>query len=170
MLKIRLARLGKKKKPTYSFIVSESARDPYGKALEILGHYNPFSKVTEVKKDRILYWISQGAKLSATVHNMLIDQNVIQAPKVKASKSGKKKSAEGEKAAKDKTGGKTADSAAEALAKAPSEAKAEEPKGKVDAAEKPEAQKKEEKNEKKVLPAETTPAAKADPASPAKTA
>jgi len=65
MLKIRLARLGKKKKPTYRFIVSESARDPYGKALEILGHYNPFSKVTEVKKDRILYWISQGAKLSA---------------------------------------------------------------------------------------------------------
>ncbi len=90
MLKIRLARVGKKKNPTYRFIISESARDTYGKALEILGHYNAFTKVTEVKKDRILYWISQGAKLSPTVHNMLVDQNVITGEKVKASKSKKK--------------------------------------------------------------------------------
>jgi len=90
MLKIRLARMGKKKKPTYRFIVSESTKDPYGVALEILGHYNPSSKVCEVKKDRILYWISKGAQASPTVFNLLIDQNVISGQKVKASK-GKKK-------------------------------------------------------------------------------
>ncbi|MFA5022574.1 MAG: 30S ribosomal protein S16 [Patescibacteria group bacterium] len=90
MLKIRLARVGKKKKPTYRFIVSESAKDPFGVALEILGHYNPFSKVCEVKKDRILYWVSKGAQVSPTVHNILIDQNVLSGQKVKASK-GKKK-------------------------------------------------------------------------------
>ncbi|MFA6215442.1 MAG: 30S ribosomal protein S16 [Patescibacteria group bacterium] len=90
MLKIRLARIGKKKQPTYRFIVSESGRDVYGKALEILGRYNPFTKVCEVKKDRILYWISKGAQPSPTVHNLLVDQNVITAPKVKASKAGKK--------------------------------------------------------------------------------
>lgn len=94
MLKIRLARVGKKKKPTYRFIVSESARDTYGKALEILGHYDPFRKVTEVKKERILHWISQGAQLTPTVHNMLVDQNVISADKVRASKSKKKKGGE----------------------------------------------------------------------------
>lgn len=90
MLKIRLARIGKRKKPTYRFIVSESSRDVFGKALEILGYYNPFTKVCDVKKDRILYWISQGAKASPTVHNLLVDQNVIAVPKVKASKAGKK--------------------------------------------------------------------------------
>jgi len=98
MLKIRLARVGKKKKPTYRFIVSESTKDTYGKALEILGHYNPFSKVIEVKKERILHWISKGAQVSPTVHNILVDQNVIQAEKVKASK-GKKKGSEEEKPA-----------------------------------------------------------------------
>jgi len=91
MLRIRLSRFGKKKQPTYRIIVSERARDPWGKALEYLGHYNPHTKVIEVKKDRILYWISKGAQPTPTVHNLLIDQNVIEAEKVKASKSKKKK-------------------------------------------------------------------------------
>jgi small subunit ribosomal protein S16 len=90
MLKIRLARVGKKKQPTYRFVVSDRSKDTYGKALEILGHYNPFTKVCEVKKDRILYWIEKGAKPSPTVHNLFIDQNVISGQKVKASKAGKK--------------------------------------------------------------------------------
>src|SRR3989338_6607652 len=106
MLKIRLARVGKRKQPTYRFIVSESGRDTYGKALEIVGHYNPFSKVIEVYTDRILYWISNAAKPSQTVHNILIDQNVIQDEKVRASKAGKKateeKPAEGKVKSTDK--------------------------------------------------------------------
>lgn len=82
--------MGKKKRPAYRFVVSDSAKDTYGRALEIVGHYNPFSKVVEVKKDRIMYWISKGAQTSPTVHNILVDQNVITAKKVKASKAGKK--------------------------------------------------------------------------------
>ena len=95
MLKIRLARVGKRKQPTYRFVINESTRDTHGNMLEILGHYNPFTKVIEVKKDRILHWISKGAQLSPTVHNMFIDQNVITGDKVHASK-GKKKNAEPE--------------------------------------------------------------------------
>ena len=94
MLKIRLQRVGKKKKPAYRFVVSESSKDMYGKHLEILGHYDPFTKICEVKKDRIQDWISVGAQPSPTVHNLLVDQNVIDKPKVVASK-GKKKSAKG---------------------------------------------------------------------------
>src|SRR3989338_8368299 len=90
MLKIRLARVGKKKKPTYRFVVSESGRDLYGPSLEILGHFNPFTKVVDIEKERVLYWMGNGAQLSPTVHNMFVDQNVITAPKVKASKPGKK--------------------------------------------------------------------------------
>ncbi len=91
MLKIRLARIGKKKRPAYRFIVSDSTKDTFGRALEIVGNYNPFSKVVEVKKDRILYWISKGAQISPTAHNLLVDQNVISKEKVRASKSGKKR-------------------------------------------------------------------------------
>ena len=105
MLKIRLCRVGKKKRPSYRFIISESARDPYGKALEILGHYNPFSKVIEVNKERILYWISKGAQCSPTVHNMLVDQNVIEGDKVKASKA-KKKNADSAEVSSDEKGDK----------------------------------------------------------------
>ena len=94
MLKIRLSRFGKKKKPTYRLVVSEHTKDTLGDALEYLGHYDPHTKVIEVKKDRILYWISKGAQPSPTVHNLLIDQNVIEGDKVKASKAKKKKKEE----------------------------------------------------------------------------
>ncbi len=102
MLKIRLARIGKRKKPTYRIIISESARDTYGRFLELLGHYNPFTKVCEVKKDRVLYWISQGAKLSPTIHNLFVDQNVITGAKVKAYRPKKKEKEEGQKPAGEK--------------------------------------------------------------------
>ena len=90
MLKIRLARIGKKKQPTYRFVVSDSQKDLYGKQLEILGNYNPRSKVLDIKKERVEFWMGKGAQPSPTVHNLLVDQNIIKGEKVKASKSGKK--------------------------------------------------------------------------------
>ena len=91
MLTIRLSRIGKKKKPMYRLIISEKARDPYGKALEILGSYNPFTKDIILKKERILYWIKNGAGLSATVNNLLVENKVISNKKVTVSKINKKK-------------------------------------------------------------------------------
>jgi ribosomal protein S16 len=41
MLKIKMARFGKKKQPTYRLIINEAGRDTYGKALENLGNYDP---------------------------------------------------------------------------------------------------------------------------------
>ena len=93
MLHIRLTRIGKKKQPEYRFIVCEKSRDPWGKALEILGHYNPLvnpAKV-EVKKDRIEYWIKNGAQCSETVWNLLLDQGVVSGEKRKHSKISKKR-------------------------------------------------------------------------------
>jgi small subunit ribosomal protein S16 len=96
MLTIRLSRIGKKKKPMYRLIISEKARDTYGKALEILGSYNPFSKELVTKKDRIEYWLDKGAQMSPSVNNLLIQQSVIKGEKVKASKPGKKQEEETE--------------------------------------------------------------------------
>jgi len=138
MLKIRLARVGKKKQPTYRFVVSDSLKDLYGRQLEILGSYNPFTKVCDVKKDRILYWISKGAQASPTAHNLLVDQNVITAAKVKASSAGKKAEAEKLAAvaaanapAAEKPAAAKTDASPDALAKADvsaeTSAKAEEP-------------------------------------------
>jgi len=84
MLKLRLARIGKKKQPHYRLIISEQARDTYGRALEILGSYNPRTKVANIKDERIKYWLSMGAQTSSTVHNLLINNNIITEKKVTA--------------------------------------------------------------------------------------
>ena len=120
MLTIRLSRIGKRKKPMYRLIISEKARDTYGKALEILGSYNPFSKELSVKQDRIQYWLSQGSGMSATVNNLLIQNDIIKGEKVKASKPGKKSEAEIQAEAK------AAAAAAAAKAPKPEEAKVKE--------------------------------------------
>jgi small subunit ribosomal protein S16 len=86
MLVIRLSRIGKKNQPSYRLIISEKARDPYGKALEILGSYNPRSKELQAKQDRINYWIGNGAGMSVTVNNLLITNNIIKGEKIKATK------------------------------------------------------------------------------------
>ncbi len=93
MLHIRLTRIGKKKQPEYRFIVCEKSRDPWGKALEILGHYNPRTNppTISLKNDRITYWISKGAQCSNTVWNLLLDQNVVKGEKRKSIKLSKKR-------------------------------------------------------------------------------
>jgi len=94
MLTIRFSRVGKKGFPTYRLIISEKARDPYGRALEILGSYNPHSKELNVKADRIKYWVSKGSGMSDTVRNLLVSKKIIEGEKAKAGKTGKKKKEE----------------------------------------------------------------------------
>ncbi len=85
MLMIRLARRGKKNSPFFRVVVSEKGRDTFGKSLEIVGYYNPVSKVKDLRfeKDRILHWISKGAQASPTVRNLLIDEKIIEGEKIK---------------------------------------------------------------------------------------
>lgn len=93
MLHIRLTRIGKKKQPEYRFIVCEKSRDPWGKALEILGHYNPRTNppTISLKSDRITHWISVGAQCSDTVWNLLLDQGLVKGEKRKSIKLSKKR-------------------------------------------------------------------------------
>ncbi len=99
MLAIKLSKVGKTNKKMFRLIVSEKGRDPFGDSLEILGSYNPYSKEFQGKTDRIKYWLSQGAQMTPTVNNLLIDQKVIEGEKVKASKVGKPKKKKGEEKA-----------------------------------------------------------------------
>lgn len=91
MLTIRLSRIGTKNKPMYRLIISEKARDPYGKSLEILGSYDPYAKKLEVKNDRVKYWIGKGAQMSPSVNNLFLEKKIIEGKKVKASGAGRKK-------------------------------------------------------------------------------
>jgi len=73
MLMIRLARFGAKKKPFYRVVVIEKERARDGRALEVIGHYNPLTSPAKVdlKHERIEYWTKNGAQLSGTVQRLL---------------------------------------------------------------------------------------------------
>ncbi len=95
MLVIRLSRTGKNAQPSYRVIVSEKSKDPWGKYLEILGHYYPKkeAKLVDLKEERLKYWIGKGAQLSETVNNILVNQGVVNAPKVRMVKISKRRAA-----------------------------------------------------------------------------
>jgi small subunit ribosomal protein S16 len=97
MLIIRLSRVGKKKQAQFRIVISEKEKDTHGDFLELLGTYNPHKDPGEVKlkEDRVKYWLSKGAQVSGTIHNILVNQNILSGPKRK--KGGKKKKTEEEK-------------------------------------------------------------------------
>ncbi len=93
MLMIRLARRGKKNRPFFRVYIAEKTKDAFGTSLEELGWYDPVSslKPSELRADRIRYWLSKGAKTSSTVHNLLIAKKIIEGPKIKIYSLRKKK-------------------------------------------------------------------------------
>ncbi len=94
MLAIKLARRGKRNQPFFKLIILEKSKDPFGNFLEDLGHWNPRLKQGDFKKERILYWISKGAKATPSVNNLLINQGVISGKKMKVSRQPKQKKTE----------------------------------------------------------------------------
>ena len=66
MIKIRLARLGRKKRPFYRVVAINSRSPRDGKFLEILGTYDPLQEPSEFKinKERLDDWVKKGAQLS----------------------------------------------------------------------------------------------------------
>jgi len=71
MLRIRLQRTGKRNQATFRVVVAEHSKPAKGKFVEILGHHNPRSKETVIKKDRVDHWISKGAKPSPRVEALI---------------------------------------------------------------------------------------------------
>ena len=75
MVKIRLARFGKKKQPIYRIVAADIRARRDGRFLERVGWYNPRAKEDETKLelkiDRIQHWLSVGAQPTQTVANLI---------------------------------------------------------------------------------------------------
>ena len=73
MVKIRLTQTGSTNRKTYRIVAIEEGKRRDGKAIEILGFYNPLIKPANlsVKRDRVEYWISKGARPTETVSKLL---------------------------------------------------------------------------------------------------
>ena len=78
MLTIRLARIGKKKKPFYRVVVIERTRSRDGRTVDAVGTYDPLKKPAEIKlnAERIKYWLGHGAQPSDTVRSFLRLQKI----------------------------------------------------------------------------------------------
>ncbi len=86
MVRIRLKRGGSKKRPFYRIIAVDSRQKRDGKALEILGYFNPIYKDDRLKMndDRIIYWYKNGARASNTVYQLMKKAGIVK--KIKESK------------------------------------------------------------------------------------
>jgi small subunit ribosomal protein S16 len=84
MLKIRLQRVGRKHEPTFRVVLTDSKNSTKsGRMLEVLGNHDPRHKeMTQLDADRIKHWISKGAQVTDTMHNMLISKKIIEGKKI----------------------------------------------------------------------------------------
>jgi len=83
MLMIRLQRVGRKHDPSFRVVLTDKRNGPQsGKFLEVLGSYNARFGTPSLKGDRIKYWVGKGAKLSDTLHNLLVSEKVIEGKKI----------------------------------------------------------------------------------------
>lgn len=73
MLKIKLVRFGRKKRPTYRIAVAEERSKVTGKVIEALGFYNPNIKPPKlsVKEDLLKKWLSRGTQPTESVRKLL---------------------------------------------------------------------------------------------------
>jgi len=75
MVTIRLARGGAKKRPFYHVNVTDSRNARDGRYIERLGFFNPIARGNEqrlqIDKDRVKYWVEQGAQVSDRVGQLL---------------------------------------------------------------------------------------------------
>lgn len=94
MLVIRLQRVGKKHRASFRIVLQDRRWKPGGKALELLGFYDPHTKEKKFQPERIAHWLKEGAQPSATVHNMFVDADIIKGEKVRAWKPKKPKKGE----------------------------------------------------------------------------
>ncbi len=83
MLMIRLQRVGRRNHAEFRAVVTEKTRAAKSSNyVELVGHYNPHTNEAKFNEERIKYWISVGAKVSDTLHNLLVSQKIIKGEKI----------------------------------------------------------------------------------------
>lgn len=71
-VKIRLSRVGTKKKPFYRIVVADSRSPRDGRCIEIIGTYNPLDEpiATRIDEEKAIHWLKNGAQLTNKVHGL----------------------------------------------------------------------------------------------------
>jgi small subunit ribosomal protein S16 len=82
LLKIRLARVGKKKQPTYRVVIADARAPRDGKYVEIVGTYNPRTEPDTfvIDEEKVKGWLSKGAQPTMRMHKLLARQGLMAPP------------------------------------------------------------------------------------------
>ncbi|KRK72059.1 rpsP protein [Latilactobacillus sakei subsp. sakei DSM 20017 = JCM 1157] len=79
-VKIRMKRMGSKKRPFYRIVVADSRSPRDGRFIQQVGYYNPLTEPVDLKLEEevIMDWLQKGAQPSDTVRNLLSKQGIMQ--------------------------------------------------------------------------------------------
>jgi small subunit ribosomal protein S16 len=79
MVKIRLRRVGAKKRPSYRLVVADSQSPRDGAFITIIGHYNPLTdpETVVINEEKARYWLSQGAQPTDTAARLLTKAGIL---------------------------------------------------------------------------------------------
>ena len=96
MVKIRLSRVGRKKRPSYRVVVTDARAPRDGAFIEIIGHYNPLTDPATIviDEEKALKWLRQGARPTERVAILLAKLGIIEKPTKKHTEKLAKKLAE----------------------------------------------------------------------------
>ena len=80
MVKIRLRRVGAKKKPSYRLVVADARAPRDGAFISIIGHYNPLTdpETIVIDEEKARHWLEQGAQPTDTAARLLAKVGIIE--------------------------------------------------------------------------------------------
>ncbi|MBA7621670.1 30S ribosomal protein S16 [subsurface metagenome] len=89
MVKIRLRRVGAKKKPSYRLVVADVRAPRDGAFIDIIGHYNPLTdpEAIVVNEEKALHWLRQGAQPTDTTARLLTKAGIVEKSKTSEEKT-----------------------------------------------------------------------------------
>jgi small subunit ribosomal protein S16 len=140
-------------------VIDKRKSSKAGEYIEEVGFLNPLKKEKFLRKERINYWLSVGAKPSATVYNLLVSEKILEGKKIPKQKKSKKKPSDASASTK-----VSVDKEATADKKAMEGKEEKKPEAPASKEEKPKEEKKEAEKpveEKKVVPADLASVAEA---------
>ncbi len=79
MVKLRLRRRGRKKRPIYDIVAMDSRKRRDGQHLEVVGQYSPVAQPSRIilDQERAMYWLDNGAQPTDTVRHLLSSEGVL---------------------------------------------------------------------------------------------
>ena len=77
MVKLRLKRVGRKKRPSYRIVAMDITSPRDGQALGQLGTYDPLHSRFTLDEEALVRWLKDGAQMTDTVHDLLKSQGVL---------------------------------------------------------------------------------------------